>query len=73
MGILIIHLPPLAKEGNKGWLSDRERQAQIETFGIQFIRFTNREVYESIEGVLLQIKWKIIKITSPAPPCKGGD
>lgn len=53
--------------------SDRERQAQIETFGIQFIRFTNKEVYESIEGVLLQIKGKIIEITSPAPPCKGGD
>lgn len=65
--------PLLGKEGNKGWLSDRERQDRIESFGIRFIRFTNREVYENIEGVLLQIMGRIKEITSPAPPCKGGD
>jgi len=47
--------------------SDREREAYIEAFGIRFIRFTNKEVYENIDGVLLKIRGKISEITSPAP------
>src|SRR3990172_4408774 len=35
--------------------SDRERQAHIEALGIQFMRFTNIEIYENIAGVTLQI------------------
>jgi very-short-patch-repair endonuclease len=34
---------------------DRERQSIIETFGITFLRFTNREIYENIDGVLYKI------------------
>ena len=59
-------------EGNAA-VSDRERQARIESFGIRFVRFTNRDVCENIEGVLLEIMEIIQKITSPPPPCKGGD
>lgn len=65
--------PLLGKEGNKGRLSDIQRQIQIEAFGIQFLRFTNREVYENLEGALFKIKERIEQITSPTPPCKGGD
>jgi very-short-patch-repair endonuclease len=76
--------PLLGKEGNKGRLSDIQRQIQIEAFGIQFLRFTqhfdckvsgftNREVYENLEGALFKIKERIKQITSPTPPCKGGD
>jgi very-short-patch-repair endonuclease len=54
-------------------VSDRERQARIESFGIRFERFTNRDVCENIEGVLLKIMERIQEITSPPPPCKGGD
>jgi very-short-patch-repair endonuclease len=54
-------------------LSDRKRQIEIETFGIRFLRFTNREVYENLEGILLKIEERIKQITSPTPPCKGGD
>jgi len=46
--------PLLGKEGNKGRLSDIQRQIQIEAFGIQFLRFTNREVYENLEGHCLR-------------------
>ena len=31
---------------------DRQRQVHIESFGIRFLRFTNREVYDNLEGVL---------------------
>jgi very-short-patch-repair endonuclease len=54
-------------------LSDRKRQIEIETFGIRFLRFTNREIYENVEGILLKIEERIKQITSPTPPCKGGD
>ena len=54
-------------------LSDIQRQSQIETFGIHFLRFTNNEIYENLEGVLIQIAEKIKQITSPTPPCKGWD
>ena len=40
-------------------LRDEERQRIIESFGITFMRFTNREIYENVEGVLE----KIIKYT----------
>lgn len=53
-------------------LFNKERQNRIETFGIQFLRFTNREIYENLEGVLLKIEERIKEITSPTPPCKGG-
>jgi len=35
---------------------DRERQEVIESYGISFLRFTNTEVRENIEGVVLRIK-----------------
>ena len=34
---------------------DRERQAVIESYGIRFLRFTNAEVSENIEGVIIRI------------------
>lgn len=70
------YLPPhplLSKEGNRGRVSDRERQSRIETFGIRFLRFTNREIYENVDGVLSKIAERMKQTTSPTPPCKGGD
>lgn len=34
---------------------DRERQQVIESYGIRFLRFTNAEVMENIDGVVLKI------------------
>jgi very-short-patch-repair endonuclease len=34
---------------------DRERQTVIESYGIRFLRFTNAEVNENIEGVVMRI------------------
>lgn len=35
---------------------DRDRQELIESYGISFLRFTNAEVTENIEGVVLRIR-----------------
>lgn len=34
---------------------DKERQLFIESFGIRFLRFTNNEIYQNLNGVLFTI------------------
>ena len=51
---------------------DMERQALIESYGIQFVRFTNVEVLENISGVLGRIMERINQLTSPTPSGQGG-
>ncbi len=46
---------------------DRERQAFIEAKGIHVLRFTNRDVYERLEGVVAQIASTFPEKTSPSP------
>ena len=43
---------------------DERRQSEIEQVGIQFIRFTNWEVYNDIENVIKQISDRIESIQS---------
>jgi len=50
---------------------DRERQTLIETFGITFLRFTNREIHENIEGVLNKIM-EYMQILPDLPLARGG-
>ena len=38
---------------------DQERQIFIESTGIKFLRFTNTDVYENLNGVLETIAYKI--------------
>jgi len=40
-------------------IRDEERQAIIESFGVTFLRFTNRDVYEKLDGVLYKILEKV--------------
>lgn len=42
-------------------ICDRERQSIIESYGITFLRFTNREIYENIDGVLEKIMERVLK------------
>jgi len=49
-------------------IRDKERQTIIESYGITFLRFTNREVYENVEGILKEVVKYIKTKTSPAPP-----
>ena len=37
-------------------VSDKERQDFIESFGISFLRFTNKEIYENLDQVLAKIE-----------------
>ena len=41
---------------------DQQRQAFIENFGIRFLRFTNREVFENLEGVLEAIRQSVKRL-----------
>jgi very-short-patch-repair endonuclease len=34
---------------------DTDRQRYIESFGIQFLRFTNADIYENLDGVIEKI------------------
>ncbi len=43
-------------------LYDIERENYIKSFGIQFLRITNEDVYTGIESVLAQISDKVIKL-----------
>ncbi|MEK7251178.1 MAG: DUF559 domain-containing protein, partial [Bacteroidota bacterium] len=45
---------------------DRKRQKDIEDLGVLFLRFTNRDVYENLEGVLQMIAEKCDAIKSSA-------
>jgi len=38
---------------------DRERQENIEEYGIVFLRFQNGEIYNNLDGVLMTIEEKI--------------
>jgi len=38
---------------------DRQRQEEIETLGIQFLRFTNEMIFNDLNNVLNEIKGKI--------------
>jgi very-short-patch-repair endonuclease len=51
---------------------DRERQRWIESFGIRFLRFTNTDLYENLDGVLHVIA-TAIETTPPTPPSQGGE
>ena len=46
---------------------DRNRQAIIVSLGISFLRFTNRDVYERLEGVINTILERISKSDLPSP------
>lgn len=52
---------------------DQERQEIIQSYGIQFLRFTNKEICNNLEGVIETIGDRIKKITTPTPPRQGGD
>ncbi len=55
-------------------LRDKERQKIVESYGFIFLRFTNKEIYENVEGVLIKIIQYINgkEKTTPTPPYKGG-
>jgi very-short-patch-repair endonuclease len=42
---------------------DEERQAFIEAYGVTFLRFTNADVYENLDGVLMTVHHTIESLT----------
>ena len=52
---------------------DQQRQSFVESFGIRFLRFTNSQVYESLDSLIESIAEKIEELkknthTSPTHP-----
>ncbi len=56
-------------------VKDAKRQAFIESFGIRFLRFSNLEVYENLDGMIEQIAHTAQALSEPppAPPSQGGE
>ena len=54
-------------------IRDREREEIIRSYGFTFMRFTNKEIIEKLDGVLAALMQQIERLTTPAPPCQGGD
>ncbi len=58
---------------------DKRRQAFIESFGIHFMRFTNQDVYDNLDGVLEAITRVALTKSKPtsseekSPVYEGGD
>jgi very-short-patch-repair endonuclease len=60
------HFTSAAKE------HDARRRQFIESFGIRFLRFTNQEIYENLDGVL-EVIAAAIPVNPPRSPLgKGG-
>jgi very-short-patch-repair endonuclease len=51
---------------------DARRRRFIEEFGIRFVRFTNQDVCENLEGVVEAIAAALREAPSQSPPFKGG-
>ena len=51
---------------------DEKRQLKLQDLGVRFIRFSDSDVKNNMEGVLLCLQDEINRIqTSPEPPSKG--
>jgi very-short-patch-repair endonuclease len=46
---------------------DKNRQHEIEELGVRFLRFTNRDVFDNLSGVLLTISEKLQELCKPTP------
>nr|WP_238553701.1 endonuclease domain-containing protein [Fortiea contorta] len=47
---------------------DRDRQAFLESKGTRFLRFTNQEVYQNIDGAVDKIREVICRLRDVTPP-----
>ncbi len=52
--------------------ADQRRQKRLESLGIHFLRFTERDVRNNIEGVLQRIKAWIEEFEHKKSPLEGG-
>ncbi len=48
--------------------SDKHRQAFMESFGIQFLRFTNEDVSKNLEGVIETVRRTVLEMNGENDP-----
>jgi cyclase len=54
-------------------LNDKDREYNLLSLGLHIIRFTNDEIFNDIEKVLLELKKKIDEILNATPPLTGDE
>ena len=60
---LAIELDGGSHDGEEAQAYDAERQRYIETLNIRFLRFTNSDIYDNLEGVLIAIERDLTDVT----------
>ena len=59
---LAIEVDGPTHKGTESEENDRIRQDFIENLGIQFLRFTNAEIYQNLDGVIQIIHEKVVSL-----------
>ena len=57
--MLVIEVDGITHSNPDVWINDEKRQIRIENLGFQFLRFTDSEVLNNINGVFLAIEYWI--------------
>jgi very-short-patch-repair endonuclease len=72
---LAIEIDGSSHDGEEAQAYDAQRQFYIESKGIRFLRFTNRQVYQELDAVVEAIELVVEKIRReplPSPPLAKG-
>ena len=54
-------------------MRDAGRDAWLGTQGFEVLRFWNNEIFENFDGVLEEIRRRVVSHPPPAPPIEGGE
>jgi len=65
--MLAIEIDGISHDSEEAYKKDVERQTKLETFGVQFLRFDDREVKYDMMNVLLEIEGWIVDFEKKHP------
>lgn len=65
---LVIEIDGITHESDEAKLNDAKRQSLLEGMGLKFLRFTDEEVLQNIDGVIRKIEMWVEENTNPPDP-----
>lgn len=65
---LVIEIDGITHESDEAKLNDAKRQSLLEGMGLKFLRFTDKEVLQNIDGVIRKIEMWVEENTNPPDP-----
>jgi very-short-patch-repair endonuclease len=65
---LAIEIDGSSHDGDEAQAYDQARQQHIEALGIEFLRFTNAQVYQELEEVVVAIRQRVLELKAGADP-----